>query len=181
MNWNIESTSIIGFSVKHLMFTNVKGRFHKLNGKIDWDQENITNSVIEASVEANSIETGDKNRDKHLRSPEFFDVKHFSTLSFKSKRIKKVGTGKYQLTGDLTIKNICREVTFLVEYAGRASDPFAGSSANFRASATINRKAFGLGWSPAVETGGMLVGDTVTIALQIKVAKESGIETEEAA
>jgi len=173
MIWKIDdSSSVIGFAVKHLMVSTVHGRFQKVNGMIEWDEENPANSCIEASVESSSLHTGDKSRDKHLRSTDFFDVQNYDTLTFKSNRIKEVGKNKYKLIGDLTIRNVAREVAFEVEYAGRASGSFAGNKSAFRANAIINRKDFGLGWNAAMEAGGMLVGDKVKIELQIMAVKE---------
>lgn len=180
MNWTIDAgNSAIGFSVKHLMVSTVKGRFRKVAGKIEWDENNPANSVIEAEVEAVSVETGDPNRDKHLRSADFFNVAKYPTLTFKSRRIQKISLTRFRLTGDLTIRNITREVAFEVEYIGRSAAPFQSSASLFRASTRLNRKAFGLGWSAAMETGGMLVGDEVKVELVIRAVKEAVVETAE--
>lgn len=181
MIWNIDGVnSAIGFSVKHLMFSTVKGRFHKVIGKIDWDENNLANSSIEATVEIDSLNTGEKSRDKNLRSPDFFDVNNYPIMTFKSTQIKKVGPGKYHLIGGLTIRNVTRTITFEVNYTGQASNPFAGDSAAFKAHAAINRKDFGLGWNPAIEAGGMMVGDHVKIELHVRAVKATSGELVEA-
>ncbi|MEI6043112.1 MAG: YceI family protein [Chloroflexota bacterium] len=172
MIWNIDgSNSVIGFSTKHLMVSTVKGCFSKVTGTIDWDDDDLSKSYIEASVESASLTTGDKNRDTNLRSVEFFDMRHYPTLTFKSKQIRKVGPNKFRLTGGLTIKGITRDVHFEVEYDGRATNPFASNSAGFRAYTMINRKDFGLVWGPAVEAGGLTVSEQVKIELYIKAVK----------
>jgi polyisoprenoid-binding protein YceI len=176
MTYNIDGgNSIIGFAVKHMMISTVRGCFNNVTGTIDWDENNLSNSYIEASVAASSLTTGDRNRDKNLRSPEFFDVKNHTSLTFKSKQIKKIGNNKYRLSGGLTIRGVTRDVNFEVEYAGRASNPFASNSSTFRAHAMISRKDFGLSWSPAIEAGGMTVGDQVKIELNIKAVKEAAV------
>jgi polyisoprenoid-binding protein YceI len=178
MIWNIDgSNSVIGFGVKHMMVSTVKGCFHNVTGTIDWNEDDISSSYIEATVETNSLTTGDKSRDNNLRSPEFFDVRNYPTLSFKSKQIRKIGGNKYRLSGAMTIRGVTRDVNFEVEYAGRASNPFASNSTGFRAHAMINRKDFGLTWSPAIEAGGVMVGDQVKIELYIKAVKEVAIKT----
>jgi len=176
MVWNIDSdNSEFGFAVKHLMVSTVKGRFRKVSGKVNWDEENSANSSVEATVEAASVQTNDKTRDKNLRSPEFFDVEKYPALTFKSKQIKEVGKYKYKFIGDLTIRDVTREVAFQVEYAGRASNPFERPVAGFIATTVINRKDFGLGWSAAKEAGGVLVGDNVKIELHVRAIKESAV------
>jgi polyisoprenoid-binding protein YceI len=180
MIWNIEgSNSSIGFSVKHMMFATVKGRFRQMTGKMVLDEENIANSFIEATVETTSIETDDKGRDKNLRSHEFFDVVNYPTMTFKSKQIKPISRTSYKLIGDLTIRNITREVSFNVEYSGKASNPFSGDSASFRAATIINRKEFHLGWSSMVEAGGLTVSEQVKIELHIKATKEATVKVAE--
>jgi polyisoprenoid-binding protein YceI len=176
MTYNIDGgNSIIGFAVKHMMISTVRGCFNNVTGIIDWDEDNLSNSYIEASVAASSLTTGDRNRDKNLRSAEFFDVKNHANLTFKSKQIKKIGSNKYRLSGGLTIRGVTRDVNFEVEYAGRASNPFASNSSTFRAYAMINRKDFGLAWSPAIEAGGIAVSDQVKIELSIKAVREAAV------
>jgi polyisoprenoid-binding protein YceI len=179
MSWNIDGNSVIGFSVKHLMFSTVHGRFRTVRGTVDWDHENPANSVIQAEVDAMSVETGDKNRDKSVRSPDFFDAINYPVLTFKSKQVKKVSRTKFQLIGDLTIKQVTNEVAFEVEYTGRSNEPFVGSSAVFKATTQLNRKHFGLGWNPAIEAGGVMVGDQVKIEMSVRVLKSAALLTEE--
>jgi polyisoprenoid-binding protein YceI len=174
MNWQIEGDkSIIQFSVKHMMVQTVKGRFKNVSGKVEWDEENPSNSYVEAVVETASIETNENMRDKNLRSSYFFDVKNFPTMTFKSTRIRQMGQNKYRLTGNLTIKGVTREVNFEVEYAGKSGYAFSGDTSPFHASATISRKTFGLNWNSALSAAGMLVGDEIKIELLIKAVKEA--------
>ena len=178
MIWNIDdSNSVVGFGVKHLMVSTVHGRFNKFSGKIDWNEDDLANSTVEASVVTSTVETGDKSRDKHLRAPDFFDIQNYHTMDFKSTRIKQVAPTKYRLTGNLTIKNVTKEITFEVDYIGRSGKAFSANSAPFKAVAMINRKDFGLSWSPTVETGGIMVADKIKIELTIKAVKESIKET----
>ncbi|NWJ45570.1 MAG: YceI family protein [Chloroflexi bacterium] len=172
MIWQIDGEkSAVGFGVKHMMFSTVKGYFQKLEGKIDWDDENPGNSEIEAIIETGSVHTDDTNRDKHLRK-DFFDIKNYPYMTFKSTKIKPIGENKYHLIGNLTIKKVTREVNFEVVYSGRAGTPFAGDFSNFRATTQINRKDFGLVWSAAIEASGVMVGDQIKIELLISMAKE---------
>ncbi|NWJ44568.1 MAG: YceI family protein [Chloroflexi bacterium] len=176
MIWNIDGgKSAIVFGVKHLMFSTVKGRFHKISGMVDWDEENPANSIIEATVDTGSIQTDDKSRDKHLRSEDFFDVKHYPYMTFKSTKVKPLGHNKYRLIGNMTIKTVTKEVTFEVDYAGRKSNAFEGNFSAFRATAQINRKEFGLVWNAAIEAGGVAVGDQIKIELLINTARESAV------
>ncbi|MEI7555088.1 YceI family protein [Candidatus Chlorohelix sp.] len=176
MIWNIDSgKSTIGFGVKHMMFSTLKGRFHRVSGMVDWDEENPTHSKIEAIVETSSIQTDDKSRDKHLRSEDFFDIRNYPYMTFKSTRIKPIGHNKYRLTGNLTIKTVTKEVNFEVDYAGRNGRAFDGNFSAFRAIAQINRKEFGLVWNAAIEAGGLAVGEQIKIELLINTAKESAV------
>ena len=164
--WDLDPThSTATFSVKHMMVTNVRGEFGKLTGTVVYDPENIPASTVEAAVDPATVDTREPKRDGHLKSPDFFDVAKFPTLTFKSKTVAK---GK--LTGDLTIHGVTKEVTF--DVIG-PTPPVKGMDGKMRSGAQamgrISRKDFGLNWNKALEAGGVLVGDEVSILLDIEL------------
>lgn len=171
--WNIDPThSVAEFKVKHMMISNVKGQFPKVSGKLTLDESEITNSRIDASIEASSIETRDAQRDAHLKSADFFDVEKFPTLSFKSTRVAVGKPGELAVSGDLTIRGVTRNVIFNVEGpTPPAKDPWGNTRVAVSATTKINRKDFGLTWNAALETGGILVGDEITITLDVQFVK----------
>jgi len=171
--WSIDPVhSVAEFKVKHMMISNVKGQFAKVTGVLTLDQSDLANSRVEASVEAASIETRDAQRDTHLRSADFFHVEKFPTLAFKSERLTLVRDGELAVEGDLTIRGVTRKALFSVEGpTPPAKDPWGNSRVAVSATTKINRKDFGLTWNAALETGGILVGDEVTITLDVQFVK----------
>lgn len=171
--WNIDPVhSVAEFKVKHMMISNVKGQFTAVKGVLALDETALTNSGIEASFDAASINTRDPQRDAHLKSPDFFDVEKFPTLSFKSTRISRVADGELAVAGDLTIHGVTRKVVFTVEGpTAPAKDPWGNTRVGLSATTKVNRKDFGLTWNATLETGGILVGDEVTITLDIQFVK----------
>jgi polyisoprenoid-binding protein YceI len=171
--WNIDPVhSVAEFKVKHMMISNVKGQFAGVKGDLALDEADLTNSHVEASIEAASINTRDPQRDAHLKSGDFFDVEKFPRLSFKSTRISRVGDGELSVAGDLAIHGITRNVTFTVEGpTPPTKDPWGNTRLGLSAATKINRKDFGLTWNTALETGGILVGDEVTITLDLQFVK----------
>jgi polyisoprenoid-binding protein YceI len=171
--WNIDPVhSVAEFKVKHMMISNVKGQFPKVNGTLTRDESDLTNSRIEALIEAASIETRDPQRDAHLKSADFLDVEKFPTLSLKSTGIRVVRDGELAVEGDLTIHGVTRKVLFSVEGpSAAAKDPWGNTRIAVSATTKINRKDFGLTWNSALETGGILVGDEVTITLDVQFVK----------
>ena len=171
--WNIDPAhSVAEFKVKHMMIANVKGHFSKITGALTRDESNVANSSVEVSIEAASIETRDESRDAHLKSPDFFDVEKHPFLNFKSHTVKRVHDGELAVDGDLTIHGVTRKVTFDVEGpTPPAKDPWGNSRIAVSANTKINRKDFGLTWNSALETGGILVGDEVTINLDVEFIK----------
>ena len=160
------------FKVKHMMISNVKGQFTRVTGLLSRDESDVTNSRVEASVEAASINTRDEQRDTHLKSADFLDAEKFPTLSFKSTRITRTGNGELAVAGDLTIRGVTRNVVFTVEGpTPPARDPWRNTRLGLSATTKINRKDFGLTWNTALETGGVLVGDEVTITLDVQFVK----------
>jgi polyisoprenoid-binding protein YceI len=171
--WNLDPAhSVAEFKVKHMMISNVKGQFAKVTGKLTLDESDLANSRVEALIEAASLETRDAQRDAHLKSPDFFDAEKFPTLSFKSSRISIVRDGELAVEGDLTIRGVTRKATFSVEGpTPPAKDPWGNTRVAVSATTKINRKDFGLTWNAALETGGILVGDEVTITLDAQFIK----------
>jgi polyisoprenoid-binding protein YceI len=171
--WNLDPThSSAEFKVKHLMISNVKGHFSKLSGTLTLDEADVTKSHIEATLDATSLETRDAQRDGHLKSADFFDVEKFPKLSFKSTSIQVAGVGELAVEGDLTIRDVTGPVVFSVEGPTPATkDPWGNLRVAITATTKISRKEFGLTWNAALETGGFMVGDEVTITLDVEFIK----------
>jgi polyisoprenoid-binding protein YceI len=171
--WNLDPVhSIAEFKVKHMMISNVKGQFTGISGVLNLDERDLGNSGVEAAIDASSINTRDAQRDAHLKSADFFDVERFPTLSFRSRRVKRTGDDELALTGDLTIHGVSREVVFKVEGpTPPAKDPWGNTRIGLSATTKINRKDYGLTWNAALEAGGILVGDDVTITLDVQFVK----------
>jgi polyisoprenoid-binding protein YceI len=171
--WNLDPVhSVAEFKVKHMMISNVKGKFTGVSGWITFDEADVTNSHIEATIDAASINTGDPQRDAHLKSADFFDVEKYPTLSFKSTGVKRTGDDELAVTGDLTMHGVTRPVVFNVEGpTAPAKDPWGNTRVGLSAVTKINRKDFGLTYNSALETGGILVGEEVTITLDVQFVK----------
>lgn len=171
--WNIDPThSSVSFSIKHMMIAKVHGAFEKVSGVLLYDTSDVTKSSIEASIEAASVNTREAQRDTHLKSADFFDVEKFPTLTFRSKKIAKDGDD-LKVTGDLTIRDVTKEVTLDVEGpTPEIKDPYGNIKIGISATTKIKRKDFGLSWNAALEAGGVLVGDDVQITLDIQFAKK---------
>jgi len=171
--WNLDPVhSVAEFKVKHMMISNVKGQFPKVTGKLTLDESELTKSQVEATIEAASIETRDPQRNAHLKSADFLDVEKFPTLSFKSTGVRRIGDGELAVEGDLTIHGVTRKVVFSVEGpTPPAKDPWGNARIAVSATTKISRKDFGLTWNAALETGGILVGDEVTITLDVQFVK----------
>jgi polyisoprenoid-binding protein YceI len=171
--WNIDPAhSVAEFKVKHMMISNVKGQFSRLSGTLVFDESVLANSRVDVSLDAASIHTGDDQRDAHLKSADFFDVEKFPTLTFKSAGVRVVRDGELSVEGDLTIHGITRKVSLAVDGPTPPSkDPWGNTRIAISASTKINRKDYGLTWNAALETGGILVGEEVTIALETQFVK----------
>jgi polyisoprenoid-binding protein YceI len=172
-NWNIDPVhSSAQFKVKHMMISNVKGEFTAVTGTLALDEKDITKSRVEASIDATTINTREAQRDAHLKSADFLDVEKFPTLSFKSTRVTKKGDGELSVTGDLSLHGVTRSVVFEVEgMSTPTKDPWGNTRIGLSASTRISRKDFGLTWNAALETGGILVGEEVTITLDVQFVK----------
>lgn len=173
MTWVIDAShSVITFSVRHMMISKVRGRFTRFDGTVDFDEQNPTNSKVQVTIDASSIDTRDERRDGHLMSPDFLDVANYPTLTFVSKRVEVIDESHGRIIGDLTTRGVTREVTLDVEYNGQSKSPWGTISAGFSATTKINRKDWGLTWNVALETGGVLVGEEVTIEIEIEIVKQ---------
>ncbi len=172
--WTIDSDhSNVGFKVRHLMVSNVKGSFEKHTGTVEIDDKDITKSKVEVSIDTNSINTNVQKRDEHLRSADFFNVVKFPTMTFVSKKVATAGKDNLKVTGDLTLHGVTRQVVLDVEGLSKESkDPWGNMRRGATATTTINRKDFGLVWNKALETGGVAVGEEVTITLEIEMIKK---------
>lgn len=165
------SHSVVSFSIKHMMISKVRGSFEKLSGTLELDPTNIENSKIKAQIDAASINTGESQRDTHLKSDDFFDVEKFPTLDFKSTKVEKSGS-TLQVMGDLRIRDITLPVTLKVEGPSpEMKDPWGNTKIAASASTQISRKDFGLTWNAALEAGGVLVGNEVSIELDLQFLK----------
>lgn len=171
--WNIDPVhSAAQFKVKHMMISNVKGEFTSVKGSLDFDEQNIENSRVQAEIDASTINTREPQRDAHLKSADFFDVEKFPTLSFRSTQVSRKDDGELAVAGELTVHGVTRPVTFSVEGPSEPTkDPWGNTRIGLSATTKINRKDFGLTWNAALETGGILVGEEVTITLDVQFVK----------
>ena len=170
--WQIDPAHThVEFSVKHLMIARVKGRFAGVSGTVEL-APGLTGSTVDVAIDAASIDTRDAKRDAHLRSADFFDVERFPELTFRSRRVVPTGMGEFSIVGDLTIRGVTREVTLAVADEGRNTDPWGGERAGFSATTEVDRREFGLTWNQALETGGVLVGNEIRIALEVELVKQ---------
>jgi polyisoprenoid-binding protein YceI len=172
--WQIDPDhSSFQFKVRHLTVSNVKGEFNKARGIVTMDDRDITNLKVDLTIDAASVNTNHTKRDEHLRSPDFFDVTRYPTITFVSKKAIKADMNRLRVIGDLTIHGVTREVTVDVEGpTGEVKDP----GGNFRRGATatskINRRDFGMVWNKMLDTGGFLVGDDVDIYVEVELLKK---------
>lgn len=170
--WILDAAhSSVDFSVRHMMIARVKGTFHKFDAEIEANPEDLTSAKIEFTVDLDSIDTRNEDRDNHLRSVDFFDVENHPKMTFKSGEIFKTGDNEYEVTGDLTIRGVTRKQSFAVVYEGGGKDPWGNEKAGFSVQGKINRTEFGLVWNTPLETGGVLVGDDVNVTLELELNK----------
>ena len=167
-----QAHSSVNFTVRHMVVSKVRGRFTKWDGTLAMDETNPAGGSVEVSIDAGSIDTGVEQRDGHLKSPDFFDVAKYPTLTFRSTKVEAAGAGALRVTGELTMHGVTRPVVLDVEYSGSAKDPWGGVRAGFSARTTIDRKDFGLTYNQLLETGGVLVGETVEITIEAEMVKQ---------
>ena len=172
--WKLDPNhTLVEFSAKHMMFTTVKGRFQSVRGTIIFDEANPTRSLVEVDIDANSLVSGVEYRDNHLKSADFLEVDKHPLIIFKSTRIEPEDSTHAKVIGDLTIHGVTREVVLDTELTGRGKNPMNQEVTAFEARTSINRKDFGLTWNIALETGGLLVSDTIKIEIAVEGIKQS--------
>jgi polyisoprenoid-binding protein YceI len=166
--WNIDTGhSGVNFSVRHLVFSKVRGQFRDWRGSLQYSPEAPEKASVQVEIDAASIDTGVGDRDKHLRSPDFFAVEQFPKLRYESTRVEVAGEGRLRVHGNLTIRDVTREVTLDVESLGSVVDPWGNQRVAFSAKASIDRGDFGLKWNQVLEAGGVMVGERIDIELEI--------------
>ncbi len=176
--WNLDPAhSHASFTVRHLVISNVRGEFQKFSGAVQLDEKDVSKSTVEATLQAGSVDTGVPDRDKHLRSPDFFDAEKFPTITFRSTKVEKGGDGKLRVTGDLTMRGVTKPIVLAVDGpTAEIKDPWGTARRGLSASATINRKDWGLAWSKTIEAG-PVVGDEVKIEIEAELIKAAGAKT----
>jgi len=168
--WTIDKAhSSVGFSVRHLVISNVKGNFGDYTGNIEFAPEKLQSGTAQITVQVASIDTDDARRDEHLRSPDFFDAVQFPAMTFKSTKIHDVNGNEFKMTGNLSIRDITKEVTFDCVFHGVVDDPMGNTKAGFTATAKINRQDFDVKWNKTLDAGGVVVGDEVAITLELEL------------
>jgi polyisoprenoid-binding protein YceI len=170
--WNVDAShSRVGFSVRHLVISDVKGEFTKFSGKADIDEKDLAKSSVEATIEAGSVSTRDEKRDNHLKSPDFLDVAKCPTLAFKSTKVEPGADGKLKVAGNLTIRCTTKPVVLDGELTKEIKDPWGNVKRGFSGTTQVNRRDFGVAWTGPTDAG-VIVADTVKIDIQAELAKE---------
>lgn len=171
--WVLDPThSEIGFKVKHMMFTNVSGKFNQFEATAETEGDDFETAKIHFSGDASSISTGNEDRDTHLRSGDFFDAENNPKLQFESTSFTKKSADSYELKGNLSIRGVSKPIVLDVEYGGIGQDPWGNTKAGFSATGKISRKDWGLNWNSALEAGGVLVSDEVRLVIELQFVKQ---------
>lgn len=166
-----KSHSEVSFQVRHLV-TQVRGNFNDYEGTINLDPANLEKSSVDFRIKAASIDTNNADRDKHLRTEEFFFVEKYPEITFQSKSIKKAGKDTYNVTGTLTMRGVAKEVTLPVTWLGAVKDPRGNEKAGFATELTLNRKDYGINWNAALDNGGFVLGDDVKVSINLETQKK---------
>jgi polyisoprenoid-binding protein YceI len=174
-SYDIDSAhSSATFKVRHLMVSNVRGELGQITGRVVIDESDPSRSSVEATIDATAINTRDEKRDAHLRSPDFFDVQKYPTITFRSRRVEAGKGGHLRVTGDLTIHGVTRETTLEVEpLSPEVRDPWGNTKRGVSATARINRKEFEVSWNAALDGGGLLVGDEVAVTIEVELGRRA--------
>jgi polyisoprenoid-binding protein YceI len=173
-NWQVDPAhSSAQFSVRHMAISTVRGAFSKVSGTVVLDDKDISKSTVDVTIDANSVDTRVPDRDNDLRSDKFFDVAHHPSITFKSKKVEQVASGKLKVTGDLTIRGTTKEVVLDVEGpTAPMKDPWGNTRTAATATTKINRQDFGVKWNAALDNGGVVVGDDVSIVIDVELVKK---------
>jgi|SRR5436190_21045296 polyisoprenoid-binding protein YceI len=172
--WVIDPThSEIGFKVRHLMISNVSGKFDQFEAEVETENEDFATAQIRATIKTASVNTSNLQRDEHLRNSDFFEVENHPDILFTSQKVEKIDNDNFVLHGNLTLKGITKQVKLQVEYSGFTKDPWGGERAGFVVTGKINRNDFGLSFNAALETGGVVLGDEVKIHSEIQLVKQA--------
>lgn len=167
--WKIDPThSEVQFKVKHLVISTVTGSFGSFDGQIEADGDDFENAIATFSADINTISTNNEDRDQHLKSEDFFNAEEFPRLKFESKNFEKTGNGEYKVTGDLTIRDVTKEIDLDVVHGGTVDDPYGQTKAGFEITGSINRKEFGLSWNAVTEAGNVVVADKIKLQLNVQ-------------
>jgi polyisoprenoid-binding protein YceI len=166
--------SRMGFTVRHMGFSKVRGSFEQFEGTVRIAAEDISTLEASATIKSETITTNDQNRDTHLRSEDFFQVEKHPTITFKSREVRNVSGNRFVLVGDFTLRGVTRQIELKAEYLGSGTDPWGGKRVAFEGTTTINRKEFGLNWNALLETGGFLVSEEVEISLEVQASLQTG-------
>jgi polyisoprenoid-binding protein YceI len=174
-DWELDpSHTTAQFSVRHMMVSTVRGQFGKVTGTVNLDDKDLTHSKLQVTIDASTIDTHEPKRDAHLKSPDFFDVAKFPNITFASTKVEKGAKGKFKVTGDLTMHGVTKPVVLAVDPLSAAvKNPWGKTVRGTSATATINRKDWGLGWNKALEAGGVLVGDEVQIQIDAELSEKA--------
>lgn len=174
--WNIDPThSEIQFKVKHLVISTVTGNFKSFNGSLKTEGDSFENATVTFEADIDSITTNNADRDTHLKSDDFFNAEQYPKLKFESTSFKNTGGDAYELTGNLTIRDITKEVSLNVEHGGTVDDPYGQTKAGFEINGSVNRKEFGLKWNAVTEAGSVVVGDEVKLHLNVQVVESEPV------
>ena len=175
--WEIDSGhSGIHFSVRHMVVAKVRGKFARWHGGVLAEDGDLARAQVDVVIDASSVETGVAERDAHLKSPDFLDVTSFPWITFKSSGVEKRSDDLLRVTGDLTIRGVTREVVLDVEPLGRTKDPWGNEPAGFTATTMVDRKDFGLIWNQVLEAGGVVVGERVSIEIDVEAVKQDSVK-----
>jgi polyisoprenoid-binding protein YceI len=173
--WQIDPAhTAAGFSVKHMMIATVRGQFKGVTGTVNWDDQDISKSIVDVTIDANTVDTGEPKRDADLKSANFFDVANYPTITFKSTKIERVSAAKMKVTGNLTIHGVTKPVVLDVEGpSGAIKDPYGKTRVALNAATTVNRMDYGVKWNAKMDGGGIVVGDDVNINIDLEMIKEA--------
>jgi polyisoprenoid-binding protein YceI len=173
--WQIDPAhSAAQFAVRHLAISTVRGAFSNVKGTVNFDDQDVTKSSVDVVIDVSTVDTREPNRDKDLRSDHFFDAEHYPTMAFKSTKVEQAGAGKLKVTGDLTIRGVTKRVVLDVDGpTSPVQDPWGNQRAAVNASTRVNRQDFGVKWNATMDNGGVVVGDDVTITIDVEMVKQA--------